>query len=149
MIQRIQSVFLALCAIVFFLFIFMPLKQVTKESGIVNLTAVAGFNKNFSYTFTFDTVTAFCFIGIAAAIIAILCYKQRYLQIRFCYIIAGISALSLALLNFTDATIGFASFEKVPMLTNILLGACLIFAILASVFIKKDINLLKKADRIR
>jgi hypothetical protein len=149
MIQRIQSVFLALCAIIFFLFIFIPLKQVTKEGAPVNLTAIAGFNKNFSYTFTFDFVAAFCFIGIAAAVIAIFCYKQRYLQIRFCYIIAGITASALALLNFTNATEGYASFEKVPVLTNILLAVSLIFGILASVFIKKDINLLKKADRIR
>jgi hypothetical protein len=149
MIQRIQSVFLAVCAIIFILFTFMPLKQVAKDGVPTDLTAIAGFNKNFSYTMTFDTVSAFCFVAIAAAIIGIFCYRQRYLQIRFCYIVAGIAVLSLALLNFTDSTIGFARYESVPILTNILLVVALISAILASVFIKKDINLLKKADRIR
>ncbi len=149
MIQRIQSLFLALCGIVFVLFTFMPLKQVVKEGVANDLTAISGFNKNFSYSVSFDTVCAFCFIGIACAIIAIMCYKQRYLQIRFCYIIAGIGALALILLNATDATVGFSRFESTPMLTNILLAVTVVCAVLASVFIKKDINLLKKADRIR
>ncbi len=55
----------------------------------------------------------------------------------------------IALLNFTDAVLGYSSTEVVPLATNIMLAASLISAILASVFIKKDINLLKKADRIR
>lgn len=149
MIQRIQSVFLAICGIVFILFTFMPLKQIVKDGLTNDLTAISGFNKNYSYTMSFDTMNAFCFIGIASAVIAILCYKQRYLQIRFCYILAGIGALGMVLMNFTDATIGFTSFEKTPMLTNILLAVVVVCAILASIFIKKDINLLKKADRIR
>jgi len=149
MIQRIQSLFLAVCGIVFILFTFMPLKQVVKDGVTNDLTAIAGFNKNYSYTMSFDTMNAFCFIGIASAIVAILCYKQRYLQIRFCYILAGIAALGLLLLNFTNATVGFTSFEKTPLITNILLIVVLVCAILASIFIKKDINLLKKADRIR
>lgn len=149
MIQRIQSVFLAIVTIVFALFIFMPLKVVMKEGVAVNLSSIAGFNNAFSYTFTFDTVCAFCFIGIASAAIAILCYKQRYLQIRFCYILIGISVLALSLLNFTSATIGFSGFESVPLITNILLALCIVFSFLAIIFIKKDINLLKKADRIR
>lgn len=149
MIQRIQSIFLAVCTIIFFLFIFMPLKQVVKDGVPVNITSVAGFNKNFSYTFTYDTVSAFCFIGMAAAAIAIFCYKQRYLQIRFCYILVGIAILCLSLLNFTSATNGFASFESVPMLTNVLFALVLVCSFLAVIFIKKDINLLKKADRLR
>jgi hypothetical protein len=149
MIQRIQSIFLAICAVIFILFTFMPLKQVVKEGITKDLTAVSGFNKNFPYSVSFDTMVAFCFIGIAAAIIAILCYKQRYLQIRFCYILIGIGVLGLILLNATDATVGFSRFESVPMLTNILFALVIICALSASVFIKKDINLLKKADRIR
>jgi hypothetical protein len=149
MIQRIQSLFLAICGIVFMLFTFVPLKQVVKDGAIIDLTALSGFNKNFSYSVSFDTTSAFCFIGIACAIIAILCYKQRYLQIRFCYIIAGVGALGLILLNFTDATVGFSRFESTPVLTSILLALVVVCAIMASIFIKKDINLLKKADRIR
>lgn len=149
MIQRIQSIFLANCAVLLSLFIFMPLKKVTKDGVPVDLTAIAGFNNNFSYNFTFDIVSAFCFIGIAGAAIAIFCYRQRYLQIRLCYIVAGIAALALALLNFTDATVGFSSYESVPVSTNAMLAGVLLNAILAVVFIKKDINLLKKADRIR
>ncbi len=149
MIQRIQTVFLAICGIVFILFLFLPLKQITVEGNPVSLTALSGFNSKFSYTFTFSTVGGFNFIGIAAAVIGILCYRQRYLQIRFCYILAGISVLFICLLNFTDSVHGYSTSATVPMTTNIMCGASLICAILASIFIKKDINLLKKADRIR
>jgi hypothetical protein len=149
MIQRIQTVFLAICAIIFTLFCFLPLKQITVEGIPVSLTAMSGFTTKYSFNFTFSIVGGFNFIAIAAAIIAIFCYKQRYLQIRFCYILTFISIMFLALLNFTDSVLGYSSTEVVPLTTNILLGASLVFALLASVFIKKDINLLKKADRIR
>lgn len=149
MIQRIQTVFLAICAIVFILFCFMPLKQITVEGNPVSLTAFSGFTSKYSFNFTFSIVGGFNFVAIASAIIAIFCYRQRYLQIRFCYILAAISTMFIAFLNFTDSVIGYSSTEVVPMATNIMLVASLISAMLASVFIKKDINLLKKADRIR
>jgi len=149
MIQRIQTVFLAICAIIFILFCFLPLKQITVEGSPVSLTALTEFTSKYSFKFTFSIVVGFNFIAIAAAIFAIFSYRQRYLQIRFCYVLTFISIMFLALLNFTDSVIGFSSTEVVPLTTNILLFASLVFALLASVFIKKDINLLKKADRIR
>ena len=58
MIQRIQSVFLAICAIIFILFIFMPLTQVMKEGTSIALTAISGFNKlNERNNFTGSTIS--------------------------------------------------------------------------------------------
>lgn len=149
MIQRIQTIFLAICAIVFILFLFIPVILVTVDGNPVSISAISGFTSKFSYSFTFSIVAGFDFIAIGASIIAILSYRQRYLQIRFCYIIAFIAVLFLALLNLTDLVDGYNSYTSVPFLTNILLVVVLICSILASIFIKKDINLLKKADRIR
>lgn len=149
MIQRIQSVFLAICAIFFILFLFLPLKQVVVDGITHPLTALSGFNTKFSYTATFSVVSGFIFLGIASSIATIMAFKQRYLQIRLCYVIAVISLTCILLLDLTHSVNAHSSGEVISVTANALLGATILLALLASVYIKKDINLLKRADRIR
>jgi len=114
-----------------------------------SLTALSALNSTFSYTETFSAVCSFVFLNLALSIAAVLCYRQRYLQIRLCYITIFFSALNIALLNFTYSVNANRSGEIISMSANIMLSIAIICMILAVVFIKKDINLLKRADRIR
>jgi len=149
MIQRIQSIFIAICIIIFILFLFLPLKEVMVDGLVHPLTALSAVNSKFSYTETFSAVCSFIFLNLVLSIAAVLCYRQRYLQIRLCYITIFFSALNLVLLNFTHSVNAHSSGEMISLSANVMLGATIVFMILAVVFIKKDINLLKRADRIR
>lgn len=149
MIQRIQTIFLSLCAIIYILFFFVPLKQVVVDGVPIALTTLSGFNSTFSYTTSFSVVSSFILIGLLASITTIFLYRQRYLQIRLCYIIMVLALISILLLNFTNSVNAHSSGEVLFMPATILLAASVLSAFLAIVFIKKDINLLKRADRIR
>lgn len=115
----------------------------------VALTALSGFNSQFSYTMTFSMVSGFVFMGIACSIGALFTFKQRYLQIRLCYITLVLALASLLLIDFTHSVDAHSSGEMLSAPANAFLAAIIAFSILAVFYIKKDINLLKKADRIR
>ncbi|MFO0357115.1 MAG: DUF4293 family protein [Sphingobacteriaceae bacterium] len=149
MIQRIQSIFLLICTILFSLFFFMPLKEVNKDGVIMPLTAFSSFNSNFSYTMTFSVVSGFIFLGFLCSLVTIFSYKQRYVQIRLSYIVIGLTIICALLINLTHSVTAYSSGEVISMTANAMFAGILIFAALAIVYIKKDINLLKKADRIR
>jgi len=149
MIQRIQTIFIILCAILFSLFLFLPLKEIHMEGANVALTALSGFNTQFSYTMSFSLVSGFVFLGIACSIGAIFAFKQRYLQIRLCYILIILAAACLLLIDLTHSVDAHSNAEVLSIPANAFLGGIIVFGALAIVYIKKDINLLKKADRIR
>ena len=77
-------------------------------------------------------------------------FKKRELQIKLCYVIC---VACLALLGLTI----FVPFIKLNegikitkgFITTALLGVMFIDSFIATIFIKKDIELLKSADRIR
>lgn len=149
MIQRIQSVFLLICTILFVLFFFLPLKDVNKDGVLIPLTAFSSFNSLFSYTISFSIVSGFIFLGLLCSLVAIFSYKQRYLQIRLSYIVIVLAVICALLINLTHSVTAYSSGEIISIPANIMFALIIIFGSLAIVYIKKDINLLKKADRIR
>lgn len=149
MIQRIQTIFLAICTVVYTFFFFIPLKSVNTDTGVKELFISSPFNNDFSYTATFSVVSGFIMIGIAASIAAIFSYRQRYLQMRLCLILMVISAVCTLLLAFTQSVEHYGSAEIRSVPAIIMLASTIVFALLAKIYIQKDIDLLKKADRIR
>ncbi len=149
MIQRIQTVFLIICTIIYSLFFFIPLRSVNSDTGVKGLYISSPFNNDFSYTATFSVVSGFIMIGIAASVAAIFCYRQRYLQMRLCLVLMVISAICTLLLAFTQSVEHYGSAEIRSVPAIILLASTAGFALLAKIYIQKDIDLLKKADRIR
>jgi hypothetical protein len=149
MIQRIQTIFLLVCTIAYILLFFIPLKEVNDNMVHIPIKTLSAFNHTFSYTATFSIVSGFVFLGLGAAIAAIFSFKQRYLQIRLCYVLIFLALSSFALLHFTQSVEHFGSAEIKSWKAAGLFLSIALFALLASVYIKKDINLLKKANRIR
>lgn len=149
MIQRIQTLFLLVSAVCYALLFVFPLKEINTDNVHVPVYVYSAFNKTFSYTATFSMVSGFIFIGLAATIAAIFTFKQRYLQIRLCYVLIFLSIASMALLHFTQSVEHFGSAEIKSWKALIFFSLIALSSFLASIFIKKDINLLKSANRIR
>lgn len=149
MIQRIQTIFMLLCTIGYIMLLFIPLKEVNTDLVHIPIKVTSAFKSDFSFTATFSTVSGFIFIGLVASIAAIFSFKQRYLQIRLCYILIFLSLISFALLHFTQSVEHFGGAEIKSWKAAALFLSIALNAFLATTFIKKDINLLKNANRIR
>lgn len=149
MIQRIQTLFLILAAICFSLLLFLPIKEINVDGQLKTINALSAFNKEFGYTISYSIVSGFILLGMATSIASIFSYKQRYLQIRLCTVIIILALVSVMLLNLTASVEFYGSFESIPLVSNVILVLPIVFSYLASVFIKKDIKLIKSADRLR
>jgi hypothetical protein len=91
------------------------------------------------------------FSGIVFAFIAIFLYKKRNLQISFCYlsIVIWLTIASMvAFTSFINSTGNMIKVEK-NFFAYIIAAMAILAGVLAARFIKKDIDLLKSADRIR
>ncbi len=149
MIQRVQTLFLLLCAICFGSFFVLPLKEITVDGSLRSINAISPFKGDFAYTLSFDIICGFIFLGTSASILSIFAYKQRYLQVRFCIILITLATVCLLLLDLSSSVEFYGNFEKVPIHANVLLALIIPLAYLAMVFIKRDIKLLKSINRIR
>lgn len=149
MIQRKQTLFLLQLVLFSIAMLFIPLQVIYSKVSphyvclvpLVNFTSTAG---HFA-------AIALNFLALILSVTTIFLFKKRELQIKLCY---GLMAIWLILI----AMIAFCPFfvtkpEIIEIKTTYFGYVCGVFALLASylaiVFIKKDINLLKSADRIR
>jgi hypothetical protein len=136
MIQRIQTLWLALAAVAAFATLKLPLYSGAKQdAAYAELTAISG---------GIGTLIATLLIGVLASI-TIFLYTNRAVQIRLC--VAGIFAEALlsylyyrAMQDFTTGT--FA-------LSAILHMSIVLFLGLAARAIKQDERLVKDSDRLR
>ncbi|HET6991791.1 MAG TPA: DUF4293 domain-containing protein [Bacteroidia bacterium] len=143
MIQRIQSVFLALVVIVFVSLIFIPVYEV-KQASIIN-AQISG--KLLFIPLLFIPMACVSLL----ALIALFLYKNRKRQLTMCRI-----GLILSLLISVNAIVFPQFFVHGINRQNLVVGNgayllplnIVLFA-LAAYFIKKDDNLVKAADRLR
>lgn len=143
MIQRKQTIFLALVVILFVTLFFLPVYDI---NPVTTITGEIGGKMLFIPLL----LIPIAFITLLA-IIAIFMYKNRPLQIRICR-----AGLIISLLMTVSAII-FPQFfvHGIPRETisvaagAYLLPANIILFALAAYFIKKDEDLVKAADRLR
>jgi hypothetical protein len=154
MLQRIQSLYLLMAAVVTSLFFFFPIAQYLKGEAIYvfDITGVYHLGTNEGLI----NVVPLLVITVAAMIVAlsaIFLYKNRLLQIR-------LGSLNILLYVILIAGIFFYSDKaenmlgKDGLLTNYAFGAIIpsigvILTFLANRAIKKDEALVRAADRIR
>ena len=143
MIQRKQTIFLALVVILFVLLLFIPVYEIHP------VTTIAGQVQG-KMLFIPLLLIPMIFLALLA-VITIFMYKNRPIQMRICR-----SGLIISLLTSTNAVV-FPQFfiHGIPRETiGIAAGAYLLpvivilFAV-AAYFIKKDEDLVKAADRLR
>ncbi|HHH54750.1 MAG TPA: DUF4293 family protein [Bacteroidetes bacterium] len=145
MIQRIQTVFLLLAAIAFFLLFQFPFAT----SDI----ATSGFlaDKDFDI---YDNIVLIILtaLGGILALIAIFLYKNRPLQVRLTYlsIIAGILLVVVAVVLFYNEASKILQKSKINDGVGLFLPVlAFILGFLAARFIKKDEKIVRSADRLR
>ena len=145
MIQRIQTVFLVLTAIIFGLLFRVPFATSNKPAA------------QFLSDMVFDVTDHPALIGLACiggllALISVFMYRKRKVQLRLGYLIIVMAILLplISFLLFTNSSASVDSSVQVYDQAGMYLPAgSILFAALANYFIKKDEKLVKSMDRLR
>jgi drug/metabolite transporter (DMT)-like permease len=151
MIQRIQSVYLLLVALLMAATVFCPLLELTGEGEFSYIFSPLGIGQLFAVQYPTWGVVFFAGLSALFALVNIFLYKKRKLQMR----VGTLTSLLILLFYITfyvyfntytaKYELTFSSFQFGLVLPII----ALIFNILAILRIKKDENLVKSLDRIR
>lgn len=163
MIQRIQSVFLLIAAIVPIILLFIPFGYVDTESAQYIYNSIClKFNVPDGHAVIRLYYVAFCLILCSAlSLVALFTYKKRTRQVQIVSITMIVYLITLMLMLWVCPDVIFKKFfiaknevmtaftfaHKTWILILIFLEAiCLFFA---NKFIKKDEQLVRAADRLR
>jgi hypothetical protein len=148
MIQRVQTLFLLGIALLSLLLLVLPFEQINVGDTRYFLNLMPGCLKQMVKPFIYVPI-ALNGIIFALSVYTIFKFKRRKKQMKFAQLLMVFSALlmgNLFTMNFlkTDATavIDYRVAAFIPAVNIIL-------AFLARMFIKKDEDLVKSADRIR
>lgn len=149
MIQRKQTLFLLQLVFLGVAMLFIP-NQIIYTKLKSTYVCLLPFNGFVSKTGHYAAV-AVNFLGIAVSLITVFLYKKRELQVKLCYLIMALWLVLCGMIIFcpfigkTDDVVEI----KKTSFGFLCCAFALLAAYLATVFIKKDIELLKSADRIR
>ncbi|MFV0470109.1 MAG: DUF4293 domain-containing protein, partial [Dysgonomonas sp.] len=151
MIQRIQSVYLLLVAVLMSVTVFSPLMVFSDSSGIVFLSEVAGITFKAVNQYPTWGVLIFAVLAAIFPFINIFLYKKRKLQIKLCNITTLLIVLFYITLGvYTFVAKGKLDFEFTSIQYGVILPlVALIFNFLAQRKIKADEKLVRSLDRIR
>lgn len=152
MIQRKQTLFLLLLVCTGIAFLFTPDSYVTSNGNTTEVTllppdAATGLKS----TIWHILAIVLNFTIITLAFITVFLYKKRTLQVKLCYILMLLTLVitvitsyaPLIIISHEDLVIKNSGFA--PLIGVIGMMA----SYLAALFVKKDIELLRNADRIR
>lgn len=90
-------------------------------------------------------------LAILISVITIFLFKKRELQVKLCYALMAIYFILTVMLVFCPFVQKNENISgiKTNAIAYAIFGVCIISSALAARFVKKDIELLKSADRIR
>ena len=158
MIQRIQSLFLLLVALLGIVFSFTPIIEIIDYENFFTMNAYYVFiTEENSHEIVFKNMG----VGVLAGIITLLAtyiiflYKNRGLQLKLSKLILLLLALKLvAIFIYSEAATSRITTNEEHLLINYKIGIIipilsLLFTYLAIHFIKKDDELVRSADRLR
>lgn len=149
MIQRKQTLFLIELIFLGLSLLFVPCQDIitATASTHVYLMPLIDFQSTTGHLFA----VILNFIGLVIATICIFLYKKRELQIKLCYALLAIWLVLPAMMLFCPFVVKTEAITEIKI--NYFVVAIAVFSIIAAIlaarFIKKDIDLLKSADRIR
>ena len=153
MIQRIQSLYLLVVAILFVSVLFCPIMNFSQAETMFELT-INGIEKiNSNPVFVLmqtPLLTALCFIIVVISILTIFCYKNRILQLRLTIfnivLMVGYYALLAVYLYVATKDYGVKLYPRLGIIFP-LIGAILSY--LAFRAIAKDEALVQSLNRLR
>ena len=145
MIQRIQSIFLLLAALVFGSLFMVPF-AISNEPGPMFL-ADGDYD-----IMDHPVLLGLTVVGVLVSLISIFLFRKRPVQLKLGYLIIVVAILLpiIAFLLFTNASAGASADLLVQDQVGIFLPAlAILFSAIANYFIKKDDKLVKSMDRLR
>jgi len=151
MIQRIQSVYLLLSALLMGSLFFLPLAKITdQENTIYNFMYRGIENSNAEMVIPTLALAILLTVATVVAFLCIFLFKNRMLQIRLCGLNMGLLLGSTGMIYFIgsqaiDEISGVMSYQ----ITTAFPIVAFILTFLAMRAIGKDVALLKSMDRIR
>ncbi|HWY38567.1 MAG TPA: DUF4293 domain-containing protein [Bacteroidia bacterium] len=147
MIQRVQSIFLLVVIAVSAGLILLPF---VSYENLFNTFTLTAFNKIYSSTWHYVAGSLNLLILVLSCICLFL-FKKRMLQFKLANLLALLNVFLLAILLFANLIVveEFLSGKKHTLWPSYLPVVSMICAYLAGIFIKKDENLVRSADRIR
>jgi len=149
MIQRKQTLFLLQLVLFSVAMLFVPHQLIYTKLKVNYLCLVP--LVDFTSTAGHLAAIALNFLGLVVALVTIFLFKKRELQIKLCYALMVVWVVILAMIIFCPFVMD--NTEIIEIKKNYFGYLCCGFGIVAGYFaikfIKKDIELLKSADRIR
>ncbi len=145
MIQRIQTIFLFLTALVFAALFKVPFAISDKPSAQILSDGVFDITDH-------PVLTGLTVAGILLAAISIFLFRKRKVQLKLGYLLMVVAILLpvIAFLLFTNASAEVDPSVKVEDQLGLFFPLlAILFAVLANRFIKKDDKLVKSMDRLR
>lgn len=151
MIQRKQTLFLVLLVLSALVLIIIPANSVVVNGTTHGISLSALNTSGLAASAWLYTGIALNVAALCLSVVTIFLYRQRALQIRLCFILMLLElgvTLIVSLCPLVIKTDNVISIENSGMASIIgVIG--MISAYLAARYIKRDIELLKSADRIR
>ncbi len=151
MIQRRQTLFLLELVFLAVALLFIPSQHLRTGTIPANIYLVPINEPGIQSTAGHMAAVALNFAGIIISFVTIFLYKKRGLQMKLSYVLAILWLVITAMIGFCPFAEG--ADKSTGLETNYFALAIGIFGIVAGIlaarFIKKDIELLKSADRIR
>lgn len=151
MIQRRQTLFLLQLVFLGIALLFIPLGTVSSSKASENIFLVPFHNPDFISTLGHTVAIFLNFACLILAFTTIFLYKRRELQIKLCYVQMALwllLGLMIAFCPFVQKTETITSLQS-NYFGSIICVVSIVAAYLAARNVKKDIDLLKSADRIR
>ena len=149
MIQRKQTLFLLEIIFLGLALIFIPCQNIFTTTSCLNLYLLP--NDNFQTTSAHLVAVILNITGILIATTTIFLFKKRSLQVKICYALIALWVILTSMMLFCPFVLKTAEIIEIKI-NYFVVGIgffSIIAAFFAAYFIKKDINLLKSADRIR
>jgi hypothetical protein len=149
MIQRKQSLFLIQIIFLGLSLLFVPCQNIFTKTVVTNvyLAPLTEYQSTLGHLFA----VGLNFLGLIVATITLFTFKKRELQIKLCYALIAIWLVLIGMMLLCPFVV--KTEEMIEVKINYFVVAIGVFSVLAAFlaarFIKKDIELLKSADRIR
>lgn len=151
MIQRKQTLFLFQLVFLGIALLFIPCVTVITTTTTHEVLLIPLNNPEVTSTMGHIAAVLINFLGLVLAFIAVFLYQRRQIQLKLCYammILWLVLTAMMAFCPFVEANVAVESI-KVNYLALVVGGFGILAAYMAARYIKKDIELIKSADRIR
>lgn len=150
MIQRKQTLFLFASAFLGVALLFVPSATATTSRGTTDIFLVPLTNPELSSTTGHQAAIIINFITLIFSFATVFLYNRRELQVKTCYLLMILWLVLVLMTAFCPFVVKTETVSYTMAYLGSLVGILgMICAYLAARFVKKDIELLKSADRIR